>query len=316
MLKNSDAVFDPGVWLPLVMIVAVVGIAACQGSRPNDDSLGKLRAVLPDSVAGWVAEDEGTTYDTESIYSYIDGHAEVYLAYDMRRCLARRYLGPGTEAGISVDVFEMSTPADAFGVFTHDRDGDPVAIGTDGLFRYGWLSFWKGPFFVSVYAEEDSEASRAAVLQLGGAVAEAIQSAGERPSIVQALPRPGLDQASVRFLHSHQILNSHLWLSDDDVFQLAADTPAALGRYRRDGESAYLLVVDYPDDRRLETARRAFADAFLNGSGEAEPVVRGDDGWFAVDEADSRLFGVLAASSPDAAAALLQDAIEGREHDR
>jgi hypothetical protein len=315
MLKNTDALFDGGSWLLLLTVVAALGIAACQGSRPNGDALGKLRGELPDSVAGWTAEGEGTVYDTESIYSYIDGHAEVYLAYDMRRCLARRYRGPGAEVGISVDVFEMSTPADAFGVFTHDRDGDPVAIGMDGLFRYGWLSFWKGPFFVSVYAEEDSEASRAAVLELGNAVAGAIQSAGERPSIVQALPTNGLDPSSVRFLHSHQILNSHLWLSDDDVFQLTRDTPAALGRYRREGAAAYLLIVDYPDASRLDTARRTFAEEFLNGSAEAGPARQDDDGWFAVAVEGRRLAGVLAAESPNVAAALLQDAIEGRKHD-
>ena len=119
----------------------------------------------------------------------------------------------------------------------------------------------------------------------------------------------------MRFLYRHQILKSHLWLSDDDVFQLTGDTPAALGRYRRDGAVAYLLVVDYPDASRLDTARRAFEEEFLNGSAEAGPARQGDNGWFAVAVQGRRLAGVLAAESPDVAAALLQDAIEGREHD-
>lgn len=307
--------FDAGAWLAVVTFVAVLGVAACQGSRPSDDALGRLRAVLPESVAGWIGEEEGTLYDTESIFSYIDGHAEVYLAYDMRRCLARRYVGPEGEPGISVDVFEMSTPADAFGVFSHDRHGDPVAVGIDGLYRYGWLSFWKGQFFVSIYAEEETEASRAAVLELGRAVGGAISATGERPSIVLTLPPHGLDPSSVRFLHSHQILNSHVWLSDDDVFQLSADTPAALGRYRLDGDSAYVLVVDYPDAGRLASARRAFAEAFLDGSVEAGPIRSGDQGWFAVATVGQRMAAVLAADSPDLATALMSDIIEGEEHD-
>lgn len=315
MIKASGFVFDGGLWLVAATLVALVGIAACQRGRPTDDMLGEIRAALPDSVAAWTGEDEDTIYDTESIYSYIDGHAEVYMAYGMRRCLARRYRGPDGEAAIAVDVFEMATPADAFGVFTHDRDGDLVSIGTDALFRYGWLSFWKGPFFVSVYAEEDTEASRAAVLELGRAVAGAIPTAGEHPSIVEALPSDGLDRSSVRYLHSHQILNSHLWLGEDDVFQLTDDTAAALGRYRRGDARAYLLVVDYPDAGRLASARGAFAAAFLGGSSEAGPVHSADEGWFAVASGGRRLAAVLAADSSDLAAALLSDTIEGGPHE-
>ena len=157
MFRTCELVWHGGVWLTVVTSVAIVGMAACQGGRTAGDRLEGLRAALPDSIDGWTCEDEDAIYDAESIYSYIDGHAEVYLAYGMRRCLARSYRGPAGESGITVDVFEMPTTADAFGVFTHDRDGDPVEIGADGLFRYGWLSFWQGSFFVSVYAEEDTE---------------------------------------------------------------------------------------------------------------------------------------------------------------
>ena len=315
MLRNDDATFDAGAWLAVAMMIAVLGIAACQGNRPSGEGLDRIGAALPDSVFGWTGEDQGTVYDTESIYSYIDGHAEVYLAYGMTRCLARRYAGPDGEGDISVDVFEMSTPADAFGVFTHDRDGDPVAVGVDGLYRYGWLSFWKGPFFVSIYAEEETEASRAAVLELGRTVGSAIPAAGEHPVIVGALPTNGLDPSSVRYLHSHQILNSHVWLSDGDVFGLSADTPAALGRYRRDGASAYLLVVEYPDVRHVAEAMRSFEAAFPGESDGVASARQGEDGWYAMASDGRRMFAVLAAESRDAAETLLSDALEGGEHD-
>lgn len=288
---------------------------SCSREAPSGGGIEAAGPSLPDGALGWQAVDDGTTYDTETIYAYIDGHAEVYMAYGMVRCLSRRYSGPEGEPDIVLDLFEQATPADAFGVFTHDRDGDLVSIGTDALFRYGWLSFWKGPFFVSVYAEEDTEASRAAVLELGRAVAGAIPTAGEHPSIVEALPSDGLDRSSVRYLHSHQILNSHLWLGEDDVFQLTDDTAAALGRYRRGDARAYLLVVDYPDAGRLASARGAFAAAFLGGSSEAGPVHSADEGWFAVASGGRRLAAVLAADSSGLAAALLSDTIEGGPHE-
>lgn len=315
MFRTGEIVCHAGVWLAVVTSVAIVGMAACQRGRTADDRLERLQAALPDSIGGWVCEDEDAIYDTESIYSYIDGHAEVYLAYGMRRCLARSYRGPAGESGITVDVFEMPTPADAFGVFTQDRDGDPVEMGADGLFRFGWLSFWQGSFFVSVYAEEDTEASRAAVLELGSAVAAAVPAGGGPPTIVRELPSEGLDPRSVRYLHDHQILNSHVWLTDDDVFHLTADTPAALGRYRLGDDAAYLLVVEYPDERRLEAARESFAEAFWGDSSEAGPARHADDGWFAIAVRGRRLVVALVADSPEIAAALLAEAAEGRTHD-
>jgi hypothetical protein len=73
---------------------------------------------------GWRAADPGELYDQESIFSYIDGHAEVYLAYGMTGCLARRYNGPPGEAALALDVFEVGSPADAYGVASYDRETD------------------------------------------------------------------------------------------------------------------------------------------------------------------------------------------------
>ena len=139
-------------WIVLVAvaIVAVAAIAAWFLLKPATAPLDAMGDRLPERVGDWVAADAPIRYDTESIFGYIDGHAEVYLAYGMRGCLARRFSGPEDEADLVLDVFEMASPADAFGVFTHDQDGEPAGVGQDSLLRYGWLSFWKGRFFVSI----------------------------------------------------------------------------------------------------------------------------------------------------------------------
>jgi len=154
-------------WVGLVALVLL--LASC-GGRTGEPGVARLRAQLPEEALGWRAVDRGELYDQESIFSYIDGHAEVYLAYGMTGCLARRYAGPQGEADVTLDVFEMASPADAYGVFTYDRDGERVDVGREGLFRYGWLSFWKGRSSSSVTAEADTEAARAAVLELGRSV--------------------------------------------------------------------------------------------------------------------------------------------------
>lgn len=239
---------------PAVGTLLVGTLMACAADPPPVDDLEGIRAALPMEVAGWRAVDDGEVYDTESIFAYIDGHAEVYLAYGMRRCLARRYTGPQGEADIVVDLFELDSAANAYGVFTHDRDGEAVDVGQGALLRPGWLSFWKGPWFGSIYAEGESEASLIAVNALAHAAADAISVEGEAPDLVGELPADGLDPSSVRFLHTWEILNSALFVGGENIFSLSSETDAVLGRYRREGGEGWLLLVEYPDEATASVA--------------------------------------------------------------
>jgi len=267
---------------------------------------------LPDAAGGWTASGPSSVYDTETIYSYIDGHAEVYRAYGFKRCVSRRFAGPAGEADLVADVFELASPEDAFGMFTHDRDGDPGGVGNDSLVRHGWLSFWTGPYFVSVVAEGDTERSRRAVLEVGRAVASALPSGGAPPAIVGDLPPRDLDRRSVRFLRHPQILNTHVFVADENVFALTPDTAAALGTYRRGADRAYLLLVDYPDAARAQAAADRARKGLLNGAPGDEPVKVKDGGFSAVRVTGPRVTAVLAATKAGLARDLLNLASPSR----
>jgi len=295
--------------LILVVLMAIT-LVGCGGRRAGSGPIDALRTALPETVAGWTKDGPAELYDQDSIYSYIDGHAEVYLAYGMRRCLAQRYAGTAEGPGIVVDIFELATPADAYGVFTHDQEGEPVAVGNDALLRHGWLSLWKGPYFVSVYAEGEADGVRAAVLELAKAVAAAIPEAGERPGLVTELPSNGLEPRSVRYLHDQQTLNTVLFLSEDNVLLLSSDTAAVVARYHRESGSGYLLLVEYPDPGRRERAEGEFVGQMLGGRSDA-PVDLDQNGWCAVAGGGRRLTVVLDADNAQAAASLLEEASTG-----
>ena len=269
-------------------------LMACAAEPPPVDEIERVAAALPLEVASWRATADDQIYDTETIFQYIDGHAEVYLAYGMRRCFARRYTGPEGEADIVVDLFELDSAANAYGVFTHDRDGEDVDVGQGALLRPGWLSFWKGPWFGSIYAEGESEASLAAVNALARAAAGAIPVEGEPPGLVGELPADGLDPRSVRFLHTWEILNSALFVGGENIFGLSSETDAVLGRYRREGGEGWLLLVEYPD----EPTARVAEDGARSGGFESRR-----DG--------TRLVAVLKGASPELADKLLADALGG-----
>ena len=294
--------------LPILAGFLAIGIAL--GCAPAADFPGGFEGAIPDEFSGWQAAGEVVHYDTESIFDYIDGHAEVYLAYGMKRSLARRFTGPAGEGDIVLDLFELASPEDAFGVFTHDLDGVPVGIGNDSRLRYGWLSFWQGPWFVSVSSEMESDRASQAVLELGQAIADLLPAGGVAPEVVKALPVEGLDAQSVRFLRHRNILNTHYWMGDEDVFGLGPETAAALGTYDFEGTRGRLLIVDYESDQAANSASERFTARFLAGVG-GEVIAFEDRGWFGVSSSGSRVVAALGADSSELANWLLDEAIGG-----
>ena len=287
--------FRPGPSMPLVGAVLIAMAVA--------DPV----PVLPDEAAGWRARDPTSRYDAGTIFRYLDGHGEVYLAYGMATCLARRYAGPEREGDIVLDVFEMASSANAYGVFTHSREGEPVDLGQGGSFGYGTLLFWKGRHFVSVQAEEESDRAREAVMALGRVVAAAIAETGGRPALVDRLPPRGLAAGSVVYLRHPQILDAHLRLGPDNGLGVGPAAPAVVGRYESAGAEAQLVLVDYPSAGEAARALAAFAVRFLD---EGAPARR-DDGWYAAASlpapGHARAF-VVRATSREAALTLVAEA--------
>ena len=255
----------------LVVLSILVVVGCGPSAEPLEDDL--IVPTLPIEVVGWTAEGDAEVYDTESIYAYINGHAEVYLAYGMKRCVSRRYIRSEGGGEIVVDLFEMASPADAFGVFSHDRDGEESAVGQGGVFRHGWLSFWIGSWYGSVYSSGDGVAVREAVLAVGRAVAEGLPEGGEVPTLVDRLPTVGLDQSSVCFLRSPQILNAHVFVGSDNVLGIGPEVEAVVGKYEENGRVAHLVVVRYPSEASAEAVEQRARDGADSVTDQPEMVV-------------------------------------------
>jgi len=273
------------------------------------DSLDSLKSSLPPAIGPWKADGEDRVFDDRTIFDYIDGAGEVYRAYHMHRCLSRRYTASPATA-IILDIFDMGSSEDAYGVFTHDRDGDPVDIGQEGLNKAGWLRFWKDRFFVSIFDEAQSADSREAAKALGKAVAALISRNGETPRLVALLPAPGLQGRSIRYLHDHIILNSHFYLADENILHLGPRTDAVLAAYQQGRDDATLLLISYPDADKSKEAHQSFLRHYLAGADSLGFVHMEDGKWAAAALRGGLLGIVLEARSRKLAADLLSEAMK------
>jgi len=251
MARKVPPLLAIALWMALSMIPVT-------DARPLEE----LQHALPEKVMTWSKAEEDRVYDGQTIFDYIDGAGEVYRAYNMRTCLSRRYVAPEGPV-IILDLFEMASSYDAFGVFTHDPDGDELAIGQGAVYRSGWLGFWKDRFFVSLYADEDTEAAKQALLELAGKVASLIKKQGPKPQILSRLPKKGLQARSVRYFHDHPVLNRHYFISAENILRLGGQTEAVLSAYQFKDGAAQILLVKYPDAEKAKEACSSFLKHYL-----------------------------------------------------
>jgi hypothetical protein len=259
-------------------------------------TLKSLAASLPRKLGAWTAKDPDGVYDRETIFDYINGAGEVYRAYNMQTCLSRRYAMPG-EPTIVMDIFDMGTSRDAFGVFTHDREGEPVDAGQEGLYRPGWLAFWKGRFFVSIYMERETAKAKEAAIGLARKVDSLMREWGPKPKVLELLPPGGLRESSVRYFRHPMLLASHYYLSDENILHLGPETEALLASYRRGGRRARFLLVLYANPEKASEARKDVLAHYLPEAKEEEAVRLENGKWSAAAQKGKLLAVVLEADS-------------------
>lgn len=259
--------------LLLLILILVGSNILC---RRNHSGEIELQGLLPQEVNGWTPVEEDRLYDHETIFEYIDGAGEVYRAYGFKRLLARHFAKPG-QPDIYADLFDMGDSKNAFGVFTHDPSGDEVGIGQGSAYQGGLLSFWKGRFFVSLFAETETEESREALHQMGRAAASSILEEGERPSLVSQLPEENLEDRKVHYFFNHLILNAHYFVADENILLLDQQSEAVLGRYTAEGQAFMLLLVMYPEAKRAEVAYKSFVNTYMP-DGAVQGLIQVEDG--------------------------------------
>jgi hypothetical protein len=286
--------------------ISIILLFMIQSAHSNENSLKSLQANLPKQAGRWSAQTGDRIFDQETIYSYIDGGAEVYKAYNFRQCLSRRYTLTGGPA-IVLDIFEMGSSEDAYGVFTHDIDGDKIDIGQNGRLRPGWLSFWKHRFFVSIYMEEETAAAEEAVKKLGRQVADKITGHGPKPQILSQLPPAGLQIERIRYLHHPIVLNYHYYISDENILNISADTEVVLAEYKTGNQVARLLLIKYPMSEKAAQSQVNFLNHYLPDADKSGAALLENGKWALTHRKGNLLAIVLEADSREYAERLLKN---------
>ena len=289
-----------------VVPVLVIWLCVAASIAPADAANRPGSVVLPAAVEGWTWDGQEARYDARTVFDYIDGAGELYLAYGFEQLAVRRF-DRADQPPLTIERYRMASAEAAFGVFSFERQGESVGIGQGSELGGGLLRFWKGRYFVSIFADGESAEAESAILQLARLTAASIQEEGQPPRAIGLIPGrdAGLVETSVRYVTSHVLLNQRLFIARDNVLGLTHETGAVLAQYGRDAAAARLLVVRYPTATAAGAAYRRFMAAYLPDADGKDRVQTTDGRWTMARQRQAVLAVVIGAPSEAAGEALL-----------
>jgi hypothetical protein len=231
-----------------------------------------IRGMLPANACGgdWMMDGDVRVFDRENLFEHIDGEAELYLPYGFRMLAAAVYVNrKNHDDAVTVDVYEMGSPLDAFGIYSNYRREDhvPAGIGpgllTEGFISPTQLMFYKDVYFVRIQASGGADLFRDALLNCGRTVARKIPPSsepGRRPPILEALHVPGIIPGSERYiaqsLLGYEFFRRGLTAAAREgmqVFLMIGDTGAAA----REAFDRYRSYLKASGGKNIRTGKKA-----------------------------------------------------------
>ncbi len=230
-------------------------------------TLKKITESLPGNISGWGKTSMEGYYSPENLYEYINGNAELFISYDFRHLITLTY-DNNLSSKITIDIFDMGKPENAFGVFSHSReyvDGF-VSDKIESEYGGGLLTFWKGKYYISILAYPETQEKKEVIKKVAEKISRQIPGKSIKPAIVSLLPTENLAPFSIRYFHHHIWLNSHYYISGENILNLGKDTEAVLAKYYPEGKNkkpVILLLINYPDIKKAESAYESFLTNYL-----------------------------------------------------
>lgn len=272
-------------------------------------SLKTISGSLPKNISGWEKSSTEQYYTPENLFEYINGNAELFISYDFRNLITFTY-NKDESTEITVDIFDMGNPSNAYGVFSHSRESEDSFISDEIGSEYGGglLTFWKGQFYISILVYPETEERKEIVRNISKRISELIPGNNIKPAILSFLPAENLSPFSIRYFHHYIWLNSHFYISGENILNLGKDTEAVLAKYYPEKEnktSTIFLLINYFDTKKAEIAVKSFLKNYLTDSENGFACLP-DGNWAGIEQNGKMLTIVLNAPDREYAATLLK----------
>ena len=291
--------------LSIIIVTAVIA-TNLSGALSMEKGIVKPALLFPDEIDGWKVTKKDGIYGRNTLYDYINGGAELYLSYGFKQVINRTYVKP-EQPDIVVDLFDMGTSQNAFGVFSHSMETIDTAYGQGTQYSAGLLLFWKDRYYVSLMSYPETTESKKALLALGRSIETAIAGEGPLPDILKLHPQGFLIRESVRYFRHYAWLNSHYFVADSNILNINDKTDAVLAKYREGDKRFLLLLVEYKNPEEAQAAHESFVKHYLPELNQKKAVQIEDGSWTSCQLKENLIIIVFNAPEEGRALHLMQE---------
>jgi hypothetical protein len=162
-----------------------------------------LEKMLPSTgfSKGWALDGKTTTYTKDTLYTYINGEAELYMPYGFSTLVSVLYTKQGnSKVALVADIFQMGSNIDAFGIYSYYRnpEAEMIKIGGNGFIDESQLMFYKDRYFVRLSASGDNP-ERNVFISCAEAIAKKIPGKSAPPDELSLLKVPGIVSGTEKY---------------------------------------------------------------------------------------------------------------------
>ncbi len=245
----------------LALSAAIVSPALAGASRPAGESA--LLGLVP-AMEGWTLAEQPRVFQPELLYEHIDGAAESYIAYGFKELVVAQFQKAGAETSLSVEIYDMGSGTNAFGIFSAERfpENRTVEVGLLGYIEGETLNYFAGTDYVKLLCYDGGDETETHLDRFGRAIAGKIGDKGVLPAPLTAFPKQGLIANSEKYIRKNvmgfEFLNNGYTAS-----------------YAVDGREFECFLVDTDKDQDPAALLKRLLDFHTKDAAPAETIAGG-----------------------------------------
>jgi hypothetical protein len=252
----------------------IITVLLAAGTAPATDKAMIKRMPSPACAKGWVMDGKVALFDKNSLFDRINGEAELFFPYGFEVLAYARYESrQNPKIAIDIDVYQVGSSLDAFGLFSTFRrkDDAEASIGTDGTISPAQLAFYQDKYFVRLQVTGATSVDQEVLRSCAGSLSRKLPKAVARPRELDALAVPAVVGKSERYMA-------------ESLLGYAFFTKGLVAEAELKGKTVQVfLVTEETADAALRTM--AAYGAYLKSSGK-KPRVTGEKGRSSLEGTD------------------------------
>jgi hypothetical protein len=153
------------------------------------------------AMNGWKLEGKPQIFSPQTLYEYINGAADLYLAYEFQDLNVAEYKGD-KKAGVTVEIYRHQDPTQAFGIYSQERlaNAQLMDLGAQGYREPNVINFISGPFYVKISGVNTGEEDEKILLPFAQKMEEILGGKTSLPPLLALFPAEGKKKNSGKFI--------------------------------------------------------------------------------------------------------------------